>query len=307
MDLPKVYFTREISPASLIKVYEQLGVPSTGRVAVKISTGEPGGHNYLKPELIGELVQKVHGDIVECNTAYGGARGDTTSHLQAAKDHGFTDIANVRILDADGEMELPVDGERLDVNYVGKDLADYDSVINLAHFKGHVAGGFGGVLKNQSIGFASAPGKAYIHTACRTRSPETLMECFGENPPIDVSAIQDEFLEAMAEAAKSISDYFKTKTGRDHAIVYIDVMNNLSRSCDCEADPEAPCMADIGILASLDPVALDQACVDLIWQSEDSGRDLFVERVEMQNGRHILEHAAKIGLGSRKYELIELS
>lgn len=299
----KVYFTSIITPDSLVKIFDKLGVELQGKVAVKISTGEPGGNNYLKPELIGNLVKHVNGVIVECNTAYGGGRGDTASHLQVAKDHGFTNIAEVEILDSEGEIELPVNGEVLDVNIVGKGIEKYDTIINLAHFKGHVAGGFGGVLKNQSIGFASPAGKAYIHTARWTRDPETLMECFSENPPFDVNAIQDQFLEAMAEAAKSIDDYMKQKTGREHPIAYINVMNNLSRSCDCEADPEAPCMADIGILASLDPVALDQASVDLLWNSEDAGRDMMIERVEERHGRHILGHAAKIGLGSREYDL----
>lgn len=309
MEKAKVYVTRDLTPAGLVKVYEALGVHPSGKVAVKISTGEPGGHNYLKPELISDLVQKVNGTIVECNTAYGGRRGDTAAHLEAAKEHGFTAIADVDIMDADGDMDLPVKGgEVLDVDPVGKHLENYDSMINLAHFKGHPMGGFGGALKNQSIGIASAEGKAYIHTVRRTRNPEKLMACWSSNPPedLDLDAIQDDFLAAMAEAAKAVSDYMTEKSNNPRVILYINVMNNLSRDCDCSAHPEDPCMADIGILASLDPAALDQACIDLIWNSDDPGRDRFVERVEQQRGRKILEHAEKIGLGTRNYELVEI-
>ncbi len=306
---PKVYFTRKITPESLIKIYEALGVPATGKVGIKISTGEPGGHNYLKPELIGDLVKRVNGTILECNTAYGGRRGDTAAHLQAAKEHGFTKIAEVDIMDTDGDMDLPVKGgKQLDVDPVGKNLANYDTVINLAHFKGHPMGGFGGVLKNQSIGIASAAGKAYIHTVGRTRDPAKLMACWSPNPPadLDLAAIQDDFLEAMADAAKAVSDYMKEKTGREYPILYINIINNLSRDCDCSANPEAPCMADIGIAASLDPVALDQAAIDQIWNSNDPGKECFKERVEQQHGQHILESAEAIGLGQRDYELVEL-
>ncbi len=308
MPKSQVYFTREITPTALVNLFQKLSVTPQGKVAVKISTGEPGGKNYLKPELIADLVHRVSGAIVECNTAYGGRRGDTTSHLQAAKEHGFTDIAEVDIMDADGDMDLPVHGEKLDVDPVGQHLANYDSLINLAHFKGHPMGGFGGVIKNQSIGIASAAGKAYLHTVGRTRDPQKLMACWSPNPPegIDLDAIQDDFLEAMAEAAKAVSDYFAAKTNQEHPILYIAVMNNLSRDCDCSAHPETPCMQDIGILASLDPVALDQACLDQIKNSTDPGREKFLARVKRQNGEHMLEHAEKIGLGSRAYELIEI-
>lgn len=310
MPKPKVYFTKEITPESLVKIYKALDAKTQGKVAVKISTGEPGGNNYLKPELIKALVKLVNGTIVECNTAYGGKRGQTADSLQTAKDHGFTDIAEVEILDAEGNLDLPVnDGSKLDVDPVGKGIEKYDTIVNLAHFKGHPMGGFGGVLKNQSIGFASAEGKAYIHTVGRTRQPEKLMACFSPNPPadLDLVAIQDDFLEAMAEAAKAVVDYMDTKpSGGEPRIIYIDVMNNLSRDCDCSSHPEDPCMADIGILASLDPVAVDQACIDQIQSSSDSGRERFLERVNQQNGLHILEHAEKIGLGSREYELVDL-
>lgn len=301
----KVYFTKEITPASLVKIFEKLNLPAEGKVAIKISTGEAGNPNYLKPELIKDLVKKVNGIIVECNTAYLGARNDTTTHYETAKEHGFTEIANVDIMDADGDMEIPVDGGKfLDVDIIGKNLADYDYVINLAHFKGHPMGGFGGVLKNQSIGFASAVGKTYIHTAGRTRDLEKFLHAFdsAENMA-EMLPPQNDFLDSMAESAKAVA-YYLEREGKP--IVYIDVINNLSVDCDCSAHPETPCMADIGIAASLDPVALDQACIDLIWNSNDPGRDHFVERVERQNGRRILETAEKLGMGSREYELEEL-
>ncbi len=295
MSKSKVYFTREISPASLVRVYEALGVTLPGKVAVKISTGEAGNPNYLKPELIQDLVQKLKGTIVECNTAYEGARNDTVAHLQTAKEHGFTEIADVDIMDADGEIEIPVkNGKYLEVDIIGKNFENYDSMLNLAHFKGHPMGGFGGALKNQSIGIASAAGKAYIHTAGKSRDVATLWEH---------TAPQDDFLESMAEAATAVADYMREQ---EKPIVYINVINNLSVDCDCVATPEAPCMADIGIAGSLDPVALDQACIDMIWNSDDPGRDHFVERVERQNGRLIIDAAARLGLGSKDYELVEL-
>ena len=291
MEKAKVYFTKEITPESLIKIYEALGVEATGRVGVKISTGEAGGHNYLKPELIKDLVEKLNANILECNTAYAGKRMATEDHLKVIHDHGFDAIATVDLMDKDGEMEIPANGKHLDVDIVGKNLSNYDFMINLAHFKGHAMGGFGGVLKNQSIGVASTNGKTYIHTAGKTRNPGELWDNLPE---------QDAFLESMAEAAKAVRDYIKGN------ILYIDVMNNLSVDCDCDSNPEDPCMKDIGILASVDPVAVDQACIDMIWNSTDSGRDHFIERVERQNGRHILPYAEEIGLGSREYELVEI-
>ena len=291
MEKAKVYFTKEITPESLIKIYEALGVEATGRVGVKISTGEAGGHNYLKPELIKDLVEKLNANILECNTAYAGKRMATEDHLKVIHDHGFDAIATVDLMDKDGEMEIPANGKHLDVDIVGKNLSNYDFIINLAHFKGHAMGGFGGVLKNQSIGIASTNGKTYIHTAGKTRNPGELWDNLPE---------QDAFLESMAEAAKAVRDYMKGN------ILYIDVMNNLSVDCDCDSNPEDPCMKDIGILASVDPVAVDQACIDMIWNSTDPGRDHFIERVERQNGRHILPYAEEIGLGSREYELVEI-
>ena len=291
MEKAKVYFTREITPESLVKIYGALGVNLKGKVGVKISTGEPGGHNYLKPELIKELVQKLNANIVECCTAYAGKRMNIEDHLKTVKDHGFTEIANVDIMDAEGDFEIPANGKHLDVDIVGNNLKNYDSILNLAHFKGHAMGGFGGVIKNQSIGIASTAGKTYIHTAGATRKAGELWDKLPE---------QNAFLESMAEAAKAVADYMKGN------ILYIDVMNNLSVDCDCDSHPEDPCMKDIGILASTDPVAVDQACIDLIWSSEDEGREHFKQRVERQNGRHILPYAEEIGLGTRDYELIEI-
>lgn len=291
MPKPIVYFTREITPESLVKIYHKLDKKLKGKIGVKISTGEPGGHNYLKLELIGKLVNELKATIVECNTAYAGRRNTTEAHQQAIEEHGFTKIAEVDIMDGESEMEIPANGKHLDVDIVGKNLQNYDALVNLAHFKGHAMGGFGGVLKNQSIGVASSAGKTYIHTAGKTRNPSELWDNLPE---------QNAFLESMAEAAKAVADYMKGN------IVYIDVMNNLSVDCDCDSHPEDPCMADIGILASTDPVAVDQVCIDKIWSSTDAGRNHFIERVERQNGRHILPYAEQIGLGSRDYELVEL-
>lgn len=291
--MAEVYFTKTITPESLLMIYDALGLKLPGKIGVKISTGEAGGHNYLKPELIEKLVKEINGTIIECNTAYPGKRNTAEDHLKVAEDHGFTKIAPVDIMDEKGEFEIPVkDGKHLDVDIVGIGLKDYDSMLNLAHFKGHAMGGFGGAIKNQSIGVASRNGKAYIHSAGTNRNPDTLWN----NLPAQL-----DFLESMAESAKAVADYFGQ--GR---IAYINVMNNLSVDCDCDSNPEDPCMQDIGILASLDPVALDQACIDKIWESQDKGRDHFIARVERQQGREILPYAEKIGLGSREYTLIEL-
>lgn len=305
MSKTKVYFTKQITPAALVRIYEALGTPMRGKVAIKISTGEAGNPHYLHPELIKDLVHKVDGTIIECNTAYLGARNDTITHLQTAKDHGFTAIADVDIMDTDGEIEIPVhSGEHLKVDIIGQNFPHYDSMINLAHFKGHPAGGFGGALKNQSIGIASAVGKVYIHTAGKSRDLQKFFHAF--DTPENMAEMlppQDDFLAAMAEAASAIADYMKAN---NKPLVYINVINNLSVDCDCVAEPEAPCMQDIGIAASLDPVALDQACIDLVYNSNDPGRDHFVERVESMHGTHIIEVAEQLGMGSRDYELIEL-
>ncbi len=290
--LPKVYFFKEISSDNLVKIYEALGREAKGKVAVKLSTGEPGGHNFLQPSLIKALVQKVNGTIVECNTAYGGGRADTESHLKAAADHGFTAIAPVVIMDAEGEVELPVEGgKHLKFDIVGKDFLNYDFTIILSHFKGHAMGGFGGAIKNMSIGIASSNGKAWIHSAGKTRVPAEAWKNLPE---------QDDFLESMAEAAKAVADHCGDR------ILYISVANNLSVDCDCDASPEAPRMGDIGILASLDPVALDRACTDLVRSSEDPGKVHLIERIDSRHGMHTLDHAEALGMGSQKYELVTL-
>ena len=283
---PVVYMTRAVTPEGLMAVYQALQWEPQGRVAVKLSTGEPPASNYLRPELIAGLVQSLDGTIVECNTAYGGSRAETAMHYQVAEDHGFTAIADFQILDEEGSMTLPVqDGTRLSENYVGAAFEDYDSYLVLSHFKGHSMAGYGGAIKNISIGLGSSEGKAWIHSAGSSRT----------NP---WGGDQDAFLESMAEAGKSVSDYLGDQ------IVYINVMNRLSVDCDCDGNPAEPDMHDIGILASTDPVALDQACIDLVYSAED-GQSL-VNRIESRNGLHTLEHAQQIGLGSRSYELVSI-
>lgn len=290
--MAKVYFTKEITPESLIKIYEAVNKELKGNVAVKISTGEPGGHNFLSPNLIKDLVNKLNGTIVECNTAYAGRRNTTEEHYKAIKEHGFMDIAKVDIMDEEGDMAIPVsNGIRLKENYVGNHLANYDSMLMLSHFKGHQMGGFGGALKNMSIGVASASGKAWIHTAGKTKQTNELWANVAK---------QDHFLEAMAEADKSVIDYMKGN------IVYINIINNLSIDCDCNSNPEEPCMADIGIAASVDPVAVDKACLDFIYNSKDSGKEKLIKRIEEMHGIHTIEHAEKIGIGSTNYEIIEI-
>ncbi len=286
----KVYFSQEVSPAKLVELYKALGRKAEGKVAIKLSTGEPGGHNYLQPALIGDLVRMLNGTIVECNTAYGGGRADTESHLKAAADHGFTAIAPVEILDAEGEAELPVvGGKHLKVDIVGKGYLKYDFTVVLSHFKGHQMGGFGGAIKNISIGIASSAGKAWIHTCGQQRKIN-----WRELPK------QEDFLEAMAEAAKAITDHCGEK------ILYINVANRLSVDCDCNANPEEPKMGDIGILASLDPVALDRACTDLVRSSDDPGKEHLIERIDSRKGMHTLDWAEQLGIGKQEYELIEI-
>ena len=290
MEVPKVYMFTKISAENLVKIYEALGREATGKVAVKLSTGEPGGHNFLQPALIKDFVKKVNGTIVECNTAYGGGRADTENHLKAAKEHGFTAIAPVDIMDADGEVALPVKGgKHLKEDFVGSHYLNYDFTIILSHFKGHAMGGFGGAIKNMSIGIASSEGKAWIHSAGKTKG-----DPWGNLPP------QDDFLESMAEAAKAVADHCGDK------ILYISVANNLSVDCDCDASPEDPQMGDIGILASLDPIALDKACTDLVRASEDHGKIHLIERIDSRHGMHTLEYGEKLGIGSQKYELVKL-
>lgn len=283
-----VYFTADISPEGLKGVYEALDWTPTGNVAVKLSTGEPPASNYLRPELIEDLVKSVEGTIVECNTAYGGSRTETALHMQVAEDHGFTAIADVDILDAEGSVQLEVDGGNyLETNYVGSHFTDYDSYIVLSHFKGHAMAGFGGAIKNISIGLGSQEGKCLIHTG-------------GKSHTSPWGGDQTAFTESMAEAGKSVSDYL----GSGENIIYISVLNNISIDCDCNGNPAEPDIHDIGILASTDPVAIDQAAIDLCFAAE--GSKSLQRRVERQDGLHTLEHAEEIGLGSRTYELVDI-
>lgn len=291
----KVYFTKEITPESLKKIYDALGVKLTGKIGVKVSTGEKGAKNYLKADLIGPFVKELNGTILECNTAYAGARNFADEHLEVAKEHGFTSFADVDIMDADGEIRIPVkNGKHLKYDLIGKNWDNYDSYINLAHAKGHMMGGFGANLKNQSIGIASRNGKAYIHSAGHTEDPD---ECWRDQHE------QIDFIESMAEAATAVADYVKEQ-GKQ--IIYITVMNAISTSCDCDANQDDPVMADLGIVASLDPVANDQAFIDMVWKSTDPGAEKLKERIDSRLGREILPYAESLGLGSCEYELIEI-
>ena len=292
MEKATVYFTKDISPAGLKKAYDALGVTLKGKVAIKISTGEPGGHNFLSPDLIKDLVGQLQGAIVECNTAYEGRRNTSAEHWKTFEEHGFTAIAPCDLMDEDGDMALPVkNGFHLKENYVGAHLANYNSMLMLSHFKGHAMGGFGGALKNMSIGVASAHGKQWIHTSGSGDSSfDALM-----------NSDHDSFLESMADADEAVMSYM----GREN-IVYVNVANKLSVDCDCNAHPSDPEMADIGIFASLDPVAIDQACVDAVYASPDPGKAALIERMESRNGIHTVEAAASLGLGSRAYELVSL-
>ena len=292
MEKAKVYFTEEITPEALQKIYHALGVTLRGKVAVKISTGEPGGHNFLQPALIAPLVQELNGTIVECNTAYEGRRNTSAAHWQTMKDHGFTAIAPCDLMDEEGEIALPITGgKRLKENFVGKNLQNYDSMLMLSHFKGHPMAGLGGALKNMSIGVASAHGKQWIHTS---GSGETSFEALMKSDHVG-------FLESMADADQSVMAYMGAKN-----IVYINVANRLSVDCDCCAAPAEPEMADIGIFASLDPVAVDQACIDAVYASPDPGKAALIERMESRNGIHTIETAAELGLGTREYEIIHI-
>lgn len=288
---PAVYMTNNISPEGLMSVYKALNRNLPGKIAVKISTGEPGGNNFLSPDLIKDLVHEVKGTIVECNTAYGGGRSTTERHMKAAADHGFTAIAEVDIMDSEGSVSLPFEkGKNIKQDFVGSHFKNYNSFIILSHFKGHAMGGFGGAIKNMSIGIASGSGKIWIHTAGATDKPGEFSKAF--------STPQNNFLESMAEAAGAVMN----SLGEN--ILYINVMNKLSIDCDCDSHPADPTMSDIGILASLDAVALDQACVDLVYKAHD-GHDL-IKRMEEKNAIHTLEHAEDLGLGSRSYDLVHL-
>lgn len=292
----KVYFVKDITPENLVKIYHALGKEAKGKVAVKISTGESAQSNHLRPELIENLVKEVDGTLVECNTAYGGNRSTTANHRRAIEERGYGKIAPVDIMDEEGYIDIPVaDTKYLKYDRVGSHLANYDFLINLAHFKGHAMGGFGGVLKNQSIGIASSEGKALIHTAGEYDDPKDAFK---------LHRGQDAFLESMAAAAQAVHDYFKGN------VIYINVMNNLSVDCDCDGHPHAPEMKDIGILASLDPVALDKACLDLVFNHQSTAGDNsapLVQRIDSRHGTHTVDHAAAIGLGSLSYELIDIT
>ena len=293
MEKSKVYFTKEITPESVVKMYETLGVNLPGKVAVKLHSGEEGNQNYIRPEFVKAIVEKVNGTVVECNAAYEGARNSTEKHKKLIEDHGWTKYFDVDIMDAEGPdvvLEIP-NGKILKENFVGKDIEKYDSMLVLSHFKGHPMGGYGGALKQLSIGCASSEGKSWIHSAGQSKDQTKIWANLPE---------QDKFLESMADAASSVVKHF----GKN--IVFINVMCNLSVDCDCCAVAEDPCMKDIGILASTDPIAIDQACMDLIYNSKDPGRDHFVARVERQNGIHTIEAAAEIGFGTREYEMINV-
>ena len=293
MEKAKVYFTKEITPESVVKMYDTLGISLPGKVAVKLHSGEQGNQNYIRPEFVKAMVEHVNGTVVECNTAYEGKRNSTEKHRELIEEHGWTKYFNVDLVDAEGpDMKLDIpNGKVLKENFVGKNLKNYDSMLVLSHFKGHPMGGYGGALKQLSIGVASSEGKAWIHSAGKSKDQYTI---WGDLPE------QDKFLESMADAASSVVKYFKGN------IAFINVMCNLSVDCDCCAVAEDPCMKDIGILASLDPIAIDQACIDLVYNSKDPGRDHFVERVESRHGIHTIETAAELGFGTREYELVDI-
>ena len=293
MEKSKVYFIKDITPENTIKAYEAVGKKLEGKVAVKMHSGEQGNQNYLRPEFVKDMIHHVNGTVVECNTAYEGARNSTEKHRELIKEHEWEKYFPFDLMDAEGpDMELDIsNGKILKKNYVGKNLANYDSLLVLSHFKGHAMGGYGGALKQLSIGCASSAGKTLIHTAGVTDEQTKLFD----NLPL-----QDHFLEAMADAAESVVNYFKGNA------VYINVMKNISVDCDCDGHASAPCMKGIGILASLDPVAIDQACLDLVYNSEDSGKVKLIERIEALHGVHTVEAASELGIGSREYELITL-
>ncbi|MCF0126415.1 MAG: DUF362 domain-containing protein [Clostridia bacterium] len=289
----KVYFCNEITPEAIVKIYEQVGLQLKGKVAVKLHSGEKGNQNYIKPDMVKKIVEHVNGTVVECNTAYEGARNTTEKHKELIKEHGWTKYFDVDILDSEGpDMELDIpNGKILKKNYVGKKLKNYDSMLVLSHFKGHPMGGYGGALKQLSIGCASSAGKSWIHSAGKELDQYKL---WGNLPP------QDLFLESMADSAESVVNYFNGN------IVYINIMCNMSVDCDCCAVAENPCMKDIGILASTDPIAIDQACIDLVINLQDPGKEHFLERVNSRNGIHTIEASAELGFGNREYEMINI-
>ena len=293
MEKSKVYFTKEITPESLVKIYKALGFKLKGKVAVKLHSGEEGNQNYVKPEFVKQIIDYVGGTVVECNTAYEGARNETEKHKELMEKHGWSKYFDVDIMDAEGPdkvLDVP-NGKVIKKNYVGKNIDNYDSMLVLSHFKGHPMGGYGGALKQLSIGVASSAGKPYIHSAGLLTDQTKLWDNLPE---------QDKFLESMADAAASVVQYFKDN------ICYINIMGNLLVDCDCCADAEDPCMSDIGVLASIDPIAIDQASIDLVYNSNDKGRDHLIERIESRNGIHTIERAEELGFGSRAYSLINI-
>lgn len=288
-----VYFTKNITPESLVKIYKKINSPLTGNIAIKLHSGEDGNQNYVKPEFVKDIIDFVNGTVVECNTAYNGQRNSTDKHLKLLEKHGWNKYFDVDLLDKeDDDLVLDIsNGKVIKKNYVGRNLTKYDSMLVLSHFKGHPMGGFGGALKQLSIGIASSRGKSYIHSAGKT---------LDQNEVWNLNTKQDLFLESMADAATSVVDYFKEK------IVYINILCNLSVDCDCCAKAEDPCMKDIGILLSLDPVAIDKASVDLVYSSEDAGKTHLIERIESRNGLHTIEEAEKRGIGTTKYKIIDI-
>lgn len=293
MEKSKVYFCKEITPEAMIKVYEKLGVKLLGKVAVKLHSGEEGNQNYLRPEFVKEMVEYVNGTVVECNTAYDGARNTTEKHKKLLEEHNWNKYFNVDLMDEEGpDMVLPIpNGKRLKEDFVGKHMANYDSMLVLSHFKGHPMGGYGGALKQLSIGCASSEGKSWIHSAGQSKDQYAIWDNLPE---------QDAFLESMADAASAVHNHFKGN------IVYINVMKNMSVDCDCCAVAEDPCMKDMGILASTDPIAIDAACIDLVKNSNDPGKEHFLERVNSRHGTHTIDAAAELGFGTKEYELINI-
>ena len=292
MEKSKVYFTKEISSESLVKIYEKLNIELRGNVAVKLHSGEAGNQNYLGPLLMKDIVNRVNGTVVECNTAYEGERNTTEKHKKLIEEHGWSRYFKVDIMDSEGDIILDIpNGKVIKKNYVGNHIDNYNSMLVISHFKGHPMGGFGGALKQLSIGVASSSGKAYIHSAGRTTNMNNLWN--------DLPS-QDTFIEAMADAASSIHNKFKGN------IAYINIMKNMSVDCDCCSNAEEPCMKDIGILASLDPIAIDKACLDLVYNSSDEGKEHLIERIETRHGNHIIESSYNLGFGNTEYELINI-
>ena len=293
MEKAKVYFTKEITSESVVKMYEKLGKELTGKVALKVHSGEAGNQNYLHPEFMKPIINRVNGTIVECNTAYAGQRNNTEKHKKLMEDHGWSKHFDVDIMDAEGpdlEVEIP-NGKVIKQNYLGKNIKNYDSMLVLSHFKGHPMGGYGGAIKQLSIGCASSAGKSWIHSAGKEKDQTKLWDNLPE---------QDLFLESMADAAESVVQYFKGN------IAFINIMCNMSVDCDCCAIAEDPCMKDIGILASLDPIAIDQACIDLVINSKDPGKDHLLERINSRHGTHTIDSAVELGFGTNEYELIKV-